>query len=114
MAVSDSFHAYVLEQLAGLGRVRSKRLFGGIGLYCDDLFFALIDDDTLYLKVDDTTRSEFAARGLRPFRPFRDRPEYSMGYCEAPAEALDDPEVLADWARKAVRVAAAVRKPRRR
>jgi len=111
MAVSDSFLAYVLEQLEGLGRVRSKRMFGGIGLYCDDLFFALIDDDTLYLKVDDTTRPDFTARGLRPFQPFRDKPEYSMSYYEAPADALDDPEVLADWARKAVRVAAAARKP---
>lgn len=110
MAVSDSFRTYVLEQLERLGRVRSKRMFGGVGLYCDDLFFALIDDDTLYLKVDDSTREEFVRRGLRPFQPFRDKPEYSMSYYEAPADALDDPELLVDWARGAVRVAAAARK----
>lgn len=111
MAVSDSFLAYVLEQLEGLGRVRPKRMFGGIGLYCDDLFFALIDDDTLYLKADDSTREEFVKRRLRPFQPFRDKPETSMSYYEAPADALEDPEALAAWARKAVRVAAAARKP---
>ncbi|MGB5102912.1 MAG: TfoX/Sxy family protein [Steroidobacteraceae bacterium] len=109
MAVSGSFLACVLEQLEGLGRVRSKRMFGGIGLYCDDLFFALVDDDTLYLKADDGTREEFVKRRLRPFQPFRDKPEYSMSYYEAPADALDDPEALAEWARKALRVAASKR-----
>lgn len=114
MAVSDSFLTYVLEQLEGLGRVRSRRMFGGIGLYCDDLFFALIDDDTLYLKADDSTRAEFVARGLRPFQPIRDKPEYSMRYYEAPPDALDDAELLVDWARKAVRVATVTHKARRR
>jgi DNA transformation protein len=105
----DSFVAYVLEQLAGLGRVRSRRMFGGAGLYCDGLFFALIDDDTLYLKVDDSTREEFLALGLRPFQPFRDKPEYSMSYYQAPADALDDAEALVGWARKAVRAAETAR-----
>lgn len=111
MTTSDSFLTFVLEQLAGLGRVRSRRMFGGTGLYCDDLFFALIDDDTLYLKVDDSTREEYVARGLRPFRPFADKPEFSMRYYQAPVEALEDAEVLVDWARKAVRAAEAARKP---
>lgn len=114
MAVSDSFLAYVLDQLAGLGRVRSRRMFGGVGLYCDDLFFALVDDDTLYLKVDDGNREEFLARGLRPFQPMPDKPEYSMSYYAAPAEALDDAEVLVAWARKSVRAAAGARRPAKR
>ncbi len=110
MAVSDSYLAYVLEQLAGLGRVRSRRMFGGVGLYCDDLFFALVDDDTLYLKVDDSNRDDYLALGLRPFQPIRDKPEFSMSYYQAPADALEDAEMLVDWARKALRVAAAVRR----
>jgi DNA transformation protein len=112
MPVNESFLAYVLEQLAGLGRVRSRRMFGGAGIYCDDLFFALIDDDTLYLKADDSTRAEFLALGLRPFQPFRDKPEYSMSYYQAPADALDDAEVLVAWARRAVEAAEAARNSR--
>jgi DNA transformation protein and related proteins len=115
MAVSSSFLAYVAEQLAGLGRVRSKRMFGGVGLYCDEWFFGLLDDDVLYLKVDASNREDFAARGMKPFQPFRDKPEYSMSYYQVPAETIEDAEDLVRWARKAVRVAAGARaKPPRR
>ncbi len=105
MAVSSDFQTYVLEQLAGLGTVRSKRMFGGVGLYAGDRFFGLIDDNTLYLKVDATTRDDFLSRGMDPFRPFKDRPEYSMSYYQVPADVLEDADVLAAWAAQAVRVA---------
>lgn len=105
MAVTPSFRDYVLEQLAGLGRVRSHRMFGGVGLYCDELFFALITDDTLYLKVDDSNRDDFVRRGMQPFRPYRDRPEWEMGYYEVPADVLEDAETMTVWARKSVRAA---------
>jgi DNA transformation protein len=106
MAVSDNFLAYVVEQLAGLGHVRSKRMFGAVGLYSDELFFGLIDDNALYLKVDDLSRGEYVARGMGAFRPFPDRPDYSMSYYQVPADVIEDGEVLVDWARVAVRVAA--------
>jgi len=111
MAVSDSFLAFVLEQLAALPRIRSKRMFGGVGVYSDDRFFALLDDNSLYLKVDDASRGDFIARGMRPFRPFKDKPDYSMSYYQVPADVLEDAELLVTWARKAVRVAEAGRKP---
>ena len=115
MAVSSSFLAYVVEQLAGIGRVRTKRMFGGVGLYCDAMFFGLLANDALYLKVDDSNRDDFTARGMKPFQPFRDKPEYSMSYYQVPAETIEDAEDLVRWARKAVRVAAGARaKPPRR
>jgi DNA transformation protein len=106
MAVSSSFPAYVVEQLAGIGRVRTKRMFGGVGLYCDAMFFGLLANDALYLKVDDSNRDDFTARGMKPFQPFRDKPEYSMSYYQVPAETIEDADDLVRWARKAVRVAA--------
>jgi DNA transformation protein len=109
MAVSSSFLAYVIDQLAGLGRVRSRRMFGGVGLYCEELFFGLLDDDVMYLKVDDSNRDDFTGRGMKPFQPFRDKPEYSMSYYQVPAETIEDAEDLVRWARKAVRVAAGAR-----
>ena len=42
MAVSREWEAFVLEQLSGLGRVRAKRMFGGLGLYLDETFFGLV------------------------------------------------------------------------
>lgn len=107
MAVSDDFLNFVLEQLAGLGRVRSRRMFGAVGLYADELFFGLIDDNALYLKVDDLSRGEYVSRGMGAFRPFPDRPDYSMSYYQVPADVIEDGEELVAWARTAARVAAA-------
>jgi DNA transformation protein len=107
MTVTASFLAYVLEQLGQVPGLRSRRMFGGVGLYGDDLFFGLVDDDVLYLRVDDANRREHVARGCRPFRPFRDRPELSMSYYDVPADVLEDVDELARWARRSMQVAAA-------
>lgn len=116
MAVSPDFQRYVLEQLAELGRIVARRMFGGVGLYYDTLFFALIDDDVLYLKVDQSNREDYVARGMKPFRPFPDKPAYEMGYYQVPADVLEEPADLAAWARKSCNVALAARerKPVRR
>ncbi len=80
MAVTDSFLDDVLEQLAGIGRVRSRRMFGAVGLYAGDVFFAIVADNVVYLKVDEVTRGDFIDRGMGPFRPFPDRPDTSIAY----------------------------------
>jgi len=79
-------------------------MFGGIGLYTGGVFFALIDDDSLYFKVDETTRAEFEGVGSRPFRPYGED-SYSMQYYEVPADVLESPVLLTHWAGKAVAVA---------
>jgi DNA transformation protein len=92
-------------------------MFGGIGLYCDDIFFALISGDVLYFKADDSNRADYVARGMRQFCPYRDRPERSMAYYELPADALEDPEECVAWARRSLAVAlaaAAGKRPARR
>ena len=80
-------------------------MFGGVGLYANDLFFALIDDDVLYLKGDESLKADFEAAGSLPVRPFGpdDKP---MAYWSAPVEAVDDPELLVAWTRRSVEVAA--------
>lgn len=112
MAVSEDFRNFVLEQLKPAGRVTERRMFGGVGLYLDGLFFALIDDDALYFKADDSNRARYEKAGSRPFCPFPDRPTEAMGYWEVPAEALEDSEELARWAREAMTVALAARTKR--
>ena len=101
MAVSADYLAYVIDQLAGLAAVRPRRMFGGVGLYAEDVFFGLVDDDTLYFKVDDSNRTDYVARGCAPFRPFPDEPTYSMSYFQVPVEVLEEPDALVQWARKA-------------
>jgi DNA transformation protein len=116
VAVSADYLAYVLEQLAGVDGVSSRRMFGGAGLYCHECFFGLIAEDTLYLRVDDANRARFTARGMDRFRPYADRPELSMNYFETPAEVLEDAAELCAWAAESIAAArtAAANKPARR
>ena len=111
MPVSDSFLAFVLEQLDPLGPITSKRMFGGVGLYAGDLFFALVSGDVLYLKGDDDTRGRREAAGARPFQPFPDRPrgKGKMQYYSVPAAILEDGDALIAWAKEAVSIAQAQR-----
>lgn len=105
MSVSPSFRAFVLEQLArATPGIRARSMFGGVGVYAADVFFALLDDDTLYFKVDDATRPQFEERGMAPFRPYGDDGEV-MQYYEVPADALEDPEELGAWVEAALAVA---------
>lgn len=107
MAVSDEYLTYVLEQLEGVGPVQAKRMFGGAGLYGQRAMFAMVADDVLYLKVDETNRADFEQAGAEPFQPFPDK-SMVMSYYEVPADVLEDRDQLVAWARKAL--AAALRK----
>jgi len=109
MAVSADFHVFVVEQLEQVrAPVTAKRMFGGMGLYCGGLFFALLADDTLYLKVDDVNRPDFEALGLTPFDPFQDGVRL-MQYYPMPADVLEDSEALAPWMEGALAAAARAR-----
>ena len=107
MSVSNDFLNYVIEQISAVGSLRPKRMFGAVGLYSGEHFFAVIDDDTLYLKTDETNCEEFKARGMRRFMPNPDQPAGSMAYYEVPADVLEDREEMVVWERKSVAVSAA-------
>jgi DNA transformation protein len=116
MAVTNSFQTFVLEQLSrALPAIRARRMFGGVGIYAADLFFALIDDDAVYFKTDAATREEFESRGMGPFRPSGAGGE-TMMYYQLPEDVLENPESLRTWADKAIAVArrAKARPSRRR
>jgi DNA transformation protein len=104
MSVSDEYLTYVIDQLECIGPVRARRMFGGAGLYFDGLFFALVADDVLYFKVDDSNRPDYESADMGPFRPFPDKPNV-MQYYEVPIEVLENRDTLRDWAQKAVDVA---------
>jgi DNA transformation protein len=114
MAVSDDYLHYVLEQLAGLGHITSRRMFGAVGLYHEERFFALISRDTLYFKVNESNRRHYEERGMERFRPFDDKPLWSMTYYTVPADVLEDAEECVIWARKSVATAIIAQKPNSR
>lgn len=98
MAVSASFSEFVKEVFAPFGSISVRKMFGGAGVYCDELFFAIIADDAVYLKVDDETRGEFEARGLEPFTyEMKDGGGIVMSYYNAPEELFDEEDELKRW-----------------
>jgi DNA transformation protein len=107
MAISKQFVEYVIEQLQGLERLTSRRMFSGVGLYSDGLFFGLLYHERLYFKTDDTTRPEYEARGSEGFRPRPNLARIKMRYYTVPADVLEDAEELVKWARQAKAVALA-------
>jgi DNA transformation protein len=113
MPVSREYREFVLEQLGRVVPVTSRAMFGGVGVYAEGLFFALMAGETLYLKVDDTTRGDFEALGMQPFRPF-DGDKQVMKYFELPAELLEDPDALRPWIHRAVEVARRARKSKKK
>jgi DNA transformation protein and related proteins len=111
MAVTDDYLRYVLGQLAGLGHVVTRRMFGAVGLYHDGRFFGLIAADSVYFRVNESNRSDYEARGADRFRPFPDKPHLSMTYYSLPADILEDPDECFMWARKSLDAAVISGKP---
>lgn len=108
----NSFHDFVRELFASVGRVEVKRMFGGAGAWSDGVMFLLIADDTIHIKVDEALKAELRAEGCGPFvwEP-RSGPrageKIDLGYWRLPDSALDDPDEAAVWGRKALAVAKA-------
>jgi len=92
---------HLLDLMRGFAAVRARRMFGGHGLYRDDIMFALLADGDLYLKVDEQSRDVFVKRDLRAFTFSAKGRTVSLSYHEAPAEALEDEAVMAQWCRLA-------------
>jgi len=111
MPVSEGYLTYVLDQLRPIvPGIRVRRMFGGVGLYATDLFFAVIDDDVLYLKVDDATRGEYEARGMPPLSPIEGHA--SMNYSQLPEEILEERDELHRWTSRSLDVARSAKRTR--
>ena len=103
MSVSDSYLAFVLEQLSGVRLVVTKRMFGGVGIYSDGTFFAVIDNDTLFFKVDEALGQRYRDRGMPPFMPVPGATPM-MGYYQVPPDVLEDGDTLVKWAKDSIAV----------
>ena len=109
------FAVHCTELLAPLGPVRIRRMFGGQGIYLDDLFIAIIADDCLYLKADAETQQVFRAAGCRAFSYDAAGQRMTMGYWTVPEDAMEASPQMAPWARLALAAALrarAMQKPR--
>jgi len=106
MVASDGFAEFLREQLASLGRVTMRRMFGKTGVFCDGLMFAMVTDDTLYFRVDDHNRAVFKeAESFPPLSYEKKGSTIDLSFWRAPERLFDEPDELITWARAAVAAA---------
>ena len=97
----DSFLDFVLEQLAEARGIKTRAMFGGIGLYMGEVFFGIVHKGSLYFRTDEGSRPHYVKRGSKPFNP-KGAQELHRYYA-VPADVLEDAETLLGWAKRAVK-----------
>jgi len=101
---------YLKEVFSEFGEIHSRKMFGGHGIYYDQVMIGLVADETLYLKVDSESVGQFEAQGLSQFMYPKGQKLVGMSYYLAPEEALEDPSEMRHWAKLAYDAALRSRK----
>ena len=115
MVASDDFAEFLREQLAPLGRVAMRRMFGKTGVFCGGLMLAMVRDNTLYFRVDDDNRAVFKeAEAFPPLNYAKKGGTIDLALWRAPERLFDDPDELVAWAQAALAAARRVAAKRER
>src|SRR6516165_10393422 len=115
MVASEYFAEFLREQLAPLGRVTMRRMFGKTGVFCDGLMFGMVTDNMLCLRVDDHNRVAFKeAQSSPPLSYEKKGCTIDLSFWRAPERLFDEPDELVTWARAAVAAARRVAAKRER
>lgn len=115
----DGFHEYVMQDvLAGIPNIRSRRMFGGFGIYKEDLMIGLIANGVLYFKADAKTIPDFEAHESQPFAyDAKDRKKVTLSYWAVPESIMNHREEIERWTQAAFEAAqrskAGTKSPRR-
>jgi DNA transformation protein len=115
MVASDSFAEFLREQLAPLGHVTMRRIFGKTGVFCDGLMLGMVTDNMLYFRVDDHNRAAFEeAEAFPPLNYEKKGCLIDLSFWRAPERLFDEPDELVSWARVALAAArrVAAKRPR--
>ena len=106
MVASDSFADFLREQLAPLGYVTMRRMFGKTGVFCDGLMFGMVTENMLYLRVDEHNRAAFReAESSPPLNYAKKGSTIDLSFWRAPDRLFDEPDELVTWARVALAAA---------
>jgi len=106
MVASDSFAEFLSEQLAPLGRVTMRRMFGKTGVFCDGFMLGMVTDNTLYFRVIDDNRAAFKeAASFPPLNYRKQGGTIDLSFWRAPERLFDEPDEFVTWARSALAAA---------
>src|SRR5438552_16189220 len=115
MVASDSFAEFLREQLAPLGRVTMRGMFGKTGVFCDGVMLGMVTENTLYFRVDEENRVIFReAEAFPPLNYEKKGHIIDLSFCRVPERLFDEPEELVAWARAALAAALRVAATRER
>ena len=98
MKASPEYLNFVLEKLSPIGDINSRAMFGGYGIFHEGLMFALISEDTLYFKVNETNRDRYKKAQSKPF-------PHGISYWEVPTDVLEENAELHEWANISIEIA---------
>ena len=106
MVASNSFAEFLREQLAPVGRVTTRRMFGKTGVFCDGLMLGMVTENTLYFRVDEHNRATFKeAESFPPLSYKKQGNTIDLSFWRAPERLFDEPDELVSWARAALAAA---------
>jgi DNA transformation protein len=115
MVASDGFAEFLQEQLAPLGGITLRRMFGKSGVFCDGLMLGMVTENTLYFRVDDENRAICKEAESAPPLNYRKRgTTIDLAFWRVPERLFDEPDELIIWGRAALAAAhrvAAKRQP---
>jgi DNA transformation protein and related proteins len=115
MVASDSFAEFLREQLAPLGRVTMRRMFGKTGVFCDGVMLGMVTENTLYFRVDDQNRMTFKeAEAFPPLNYAKGGSTIDLAFWRVPERLFEEPDELATWAQAALKAARRVAAKRER
>jgi DNA transformation protein len=106
MVTSDTFAEFLREQLAPLGRVTMRRMFGKTGVFCDGVMFGMVTENTLYFRVDDQNRVTFGeACSFPPLNYAKKGCTIDLAFWRVPERLFDEPDEFVTWAQAALAAA---------
>jgi len=101
MKKESQFVSHLYEVFQLFGPIHARRMFGGYGIYHQNLMFGLVANDQLYLKVDSQSAPDFCIAGSLPFEYTKNGVTMKLSYFSAPVEIFDDAETAKAWAGRA-------------
>jgi DNA transformation protein len=107
----SEFVTHLCDLLRRWAPVAARRMFGGHGLFRGGVMFGIVDDETVYFRVDDGNRGDYEAAGMPPFRYMRQGKSVALAYYVVPADLLEAGDELTPWAEGAYQAALRVRRP---
>ena len=114
VVASPEYAEFLREQLAPLGRITTRRMFGKTGVFCDGVMLGMVTENTLFVRVDDDSRATFEeARSFPPLNYAKKGKLIDLSFWRVPDRLFDEPDELLSWARAALAAAHRIARTRR-